>query len=166
MQLFLTDPEMDCRYSEMETGCRVKVLLRTAGAQQACAPNEWTRGSQWMEETILGLSSCCNSHTWWDTAHISLTLWVDTGLVVKKSFNYILWRILKVKVTQACLTLCDPMDYTVHGILQARILEWVAVPFSKGSSQPRNRTGVSCIVGGFFTNWAMREAQWRILATS
>ena len=45
---------------------------------------------------------------------------------------------LKVKVTQPCLTLCDPMDYTVHGILQARILEWVAFPFSRGSSQPRD----------------------------
>ena len=42
---------------------------------------------------------------------------------------------VKVKGTQSCLTLCDPMDYTVHGILQARILEWVAIPFSKGSSQ-------------------------------
>ena len=42
----------------------------------------------------------------------------------------------KVKVTQSCPTLCDPMDYTVHGILQARILEWVAVPSSRGSSQP------------------------------
>ena len=47
---------------------------------------------------------------------------------------------LKVKVTQSCLTLCDPMDYTVHGILQARILEWVAVPFSRVSSQPRDET--------------------------
>ena len=44
---------------------------------------------------------------------------------------------VKVKVAQSCPTLCDPMDYTVHGILQARILEWVAVPFSMGSSQPR-----------------------------
>ena len=99
---------------------------------------------------------------------------------------------MKVKVTQSCLTLCDLMDYTVLGILQARILERVAVPFSKGvfptqgsnlgllhcrqiiyqlshkrssralewvaipffreSSQPRNRTGVSCIAGRFFTN--------------
>ena len=42
--------------------------------------------------------------------------------------------VCKVKVTQLCLTLCDPMEYTVHGILQARILEWVAYPFSKGSS--------------------------------
>ena len=93
--------------------------------------------------------------------------------------------------------LCDPMDYTDHGILQARILEWVAFPFSRGSSQPRDQTqspilqadflpaesqgkpkntevdslslfqqiswprdqtGVSCIAGGFFTNWAIRQA--------
>ena len=47
--------------------------------------------------------------------------------------------------------LCNPMDYTVHGILQARILEWVVVPISKGSSQPRDRTQVSHIAGRFFT---------------
>ena len=45
----------------------------------------------------------------------------------------------KMKVIQSCPTLCDPMDYTVHEILQARILEWVATPFSRGSSQPRGR---------------------------
>ena len=44
----------------------------------------------------------------------------------------------KAQVAQSCLTLCDPTDYAVHGILQARILEWVAFPFSRGSSQPRN----------------------------
>ena len=44
----------------------------------------------------------------------------------------------KVKVTQSCLTLCDPVDCTVHGILQARILEWVAFPFSRAFSQPRD----------------------------
>ena len=65
---------------------------------------------------------------------------------------------VKVKVAQSCPILCDPIDYIVHGILQARILEWVAYPFSRGSSWPRNWTGVSCIIGGFFTNWAMREA--------
>ena len=111
-----------------------------------------------------------------------------------------------VKVAQLCLTLCNPMDYTVHGILWARILEWdrtevshiagrlftswifptqgsnpgllhcrwilyqlshkgsssilewVACPFSSGSSRPRNWTGVSCIAGRFFTNWAIRDA--------
>ena len=59
---------------------------------------------------------------------------------------------VKVKVAQSCLTLCNSMDYTVHGILQARILEWVAFPFSRGSSQCRDRTQVSCIAGGFFTS--------------
>ena len=103
----------------------------------------------------------------------------------------------EVKVAQSCLTLCDPMDYTVHRILQAGILEWVAFPFSGGifptqgsnlglphcrwipyqlshkrsptilewvafpfssrSSQPRNRTRVSCIAGRFFTNWAIGD---------
>ena len=54
-------------------------------------------------------------------------------------------RSLKVKAAQLCPTLFDPMVYTVHGILQARILEWVAYPFSSRSSQPRNRTGASCM---------------------
>ena len=62
-----------------------------------------------------------------------------------------------VKVTQSCPTLCDPMDYTVHGILQARILECVAFPDFRGSSQPRDQTQVSHIAGGFFTSWATRE---------
>ena len=63
----------------------------------------------------------------------------------------------KVKVAQSCLTLCNPMDssltdYFVHGILQARILEWVAVPFSRISSQLRDQTQVSYIAGRFFTS--------------
>ena len=57
---------------------------------------------------------------------------------------------LKGKVTQLYLTLCDPVDHTVHGILQARILEWVAGPFSRGSSQPRDQTQVSWIAGRLF----------------
>ena len=67
-------------------------------------------------------------------------------------------KILKVKVAQSCPTLFNPTDYTVHGTLQARTLEWVAFPFSRGSSQPRDRTQVSLTAGGFFTNWAMRES--------
>ena len=59
---------------------------------------------------------------------------------------------------QLCLTIWDPMDYSppgssVHGILQARILEWVTIPFSRGSSWPRDRTRVSCIQNRFFTIW-------------
>ena len=68
-----------------------------------------------------------------------------------------------VLVAQLCLTLCDPIDYTawgssIHGILQARILEYVTIPFSRVTSQPRDWTRVSCIAGKFFTIWAMREA--------
>ena len=71
---------------------------------------------------------------------------------------------VRAEVTQSCPTLCNPMDYTVHGILQARMLEWVAFPFSRGSSQPRDWTQVSHTEGGFFTSWATREAQacWSI----
>ena len=70
---------------------------------------------------------------------------------------------VKVLVAQSCPTLCDPMNCSpsgsyVHGILQARILEWVAMPFSRGSSWPRNQTRVSCISGRFFTVWATSEA--------
>ena len=61
--------------------------------------------------------------------------------------------------------LCDPMDYSlpgssVHGILQARVLEWAAISFPRGSSRSRDRTQVSCIAGRFFTTWASREA-WK-----
>ena len=66
-------------------------------------------------------------------------------------------------VVQLCPTFCDPMDCSlpgssVHGILQARILEWIATPSSRGSSQHRGGTQVSLIAGGFFTIWATREA--------
>ena len=63
----------------------------------------------------------------------------------------------EVKVAWSCPTPCNPMDYTVHGLLQARILEWVAIPFSRGSSQPRDQTLVSLIASGFFTSRATKK---------
>ena len=73
----------------------------------------------------------------------------------------------KVLVTWACPTLCDPMDCSlpsssVHGILQARILEWVVIPFSRGSSWPRDWTWVFHIISRFFTIWATRGAIYPI----
>ena len=59
---------------------------------------------------------------------------------------------VKVKAAQSCPAFCDPMDYIVCGILQARILDWVAFPFSRGSSQPRDQTQISRIAGRFFTS--------------
>ena len=70
------------------------------------------------------------------------------------------WKVLD---TQWCPALCDPMDwgppgFSACGILQARILEWVAVPFSRGSSQPRDWTQVFCVAGRLFTIWTNRVA--------
>ena len=66
-------------------------------------------------------------------------------------------------VSQSCLILCDPMDCSplgssVHGILQARILEWIAIPFSRVFAWPRDQTLVFCTAGRFFTGWVTREA--------
>ena len=71
-----------------------------------------------------------------------------------------LWKLSSVVlVAQSCPALCNPMGYgppgsSVHGILQARILEWVAIPFSSGFSQPGDQIWVSCTAGRFFTVWA------------
>ena len=75
--------------------------------------------------------------------------------VCTHSLQYYSWK---------CPTLCDSMDCSlshssVHGILQVRVLEWVAISFSRGSSWPGDWTWVSCIAGRFLTNWATREAQ-------
>ena len=141
------------------------------------------------------------SRSWWWTGRPGVLRFIG---VSKRQTQLSNWTELNtnVKVAQSCQTLCKPMDYTVPGILQARILEWVAFPFSRGSSQPRdwteglnpglahcrwilyqlshkgsprilewiaypfssgsspprNWTRVSYIAGGFFTNWAMRQA--------
>ena len=76
-----------------------------------------------------------------------------------------LTSIVLVLVPQLYRTFCDSMDCSppgssVHGILQARVLDWVAIPFSTESSQPRDWTQVSCIAGGLFTVWAARETSW------
>ena len=94
----------------------------------------------------------CDTLTWMNTDELHMTVY--TGWL----YN------VCVLVAQSCLTLCDLMDYnppgsTVHGILHARTQEWVAIAFSRGSSQLRVWTQVSCIVGRFFTVWATREAQ-------
>ena len=79
---------------------------------------------------------------------------------------YVEWML----VTQSCPTLCDPMDCSplgsVHGISQARILEWVAISFSRGPSQPRDRTQIFYIAGSFFTVWATREAHVEWMGSS
>ena len=93
--------------------------------------------------------------------------WMDVGVcVVKinrvtlKNFKCFFWAVSEV--AQLCPTLCDPMGCSlpgssVHGIFQAIVLEWIAISISRGSSQPRDRTRVSCIIDRRFTVWATRE---------
>ena len=81
------------------------------------------------------------------------------------------WKKVKVLVTQSCPNLCNPMDcslpgFSVHGILQTRLLEWIAISFSRGSSQPRDQTWVSRITGRFFIIWATREVAQCIVVKS
>ena len=84
------------------------------------------------------MESLDSIHLWW----ICASLWK--------------WKLLTY------VWLCLPMGSTVHGILQARKLEWVAFPFSGGSSQPWHRSQVSHIAGGFFTSWTTREV-WQLI---
>ena len=128
----------------------------------------------WTKEP--GRLQSLGSHDWATNTHFhSWFMMFCQFQVYSKWFSYIYFRLFSIigyckilnidpcytinacemKVAQSCLTLCDPMDYTSHGILQARILEWVAFLFSRGSCQPRKRTGVSCIADGFFINWAI-----------
>ena len=82
-----------------------------------------------------GLQSTGSQRVRYDqaTEHTLITAFIPYLFLLKR-FKVV----LTLKVVQSCLTLCDPMDYSVHGIIQARILEWVAFPFSRGSSQPRD----------------------------
>ena len=76
------------------------------------------------------------------------------------------WEALESEIAQSCVTLCDPMDCSlpvsfVHGIFQTRILEWVAISFSRRSCQPKDWTWFSRVVVRCFTIWATREVQGR-----
>ena len=98
----------------------------------------------------------------WDHCFSLISLcagWHITAMILTY-FN--MWRDWVSEVAQSCLTLCDPMDCSLpgssaSGILQARVLEWVALSFSRRSYQPRDWTWVSRIAGRRFTIWATRE---------
>ena len=88
------------------------------------------------------------SHPYMTTGKTTALSWHNSK---RKKYIYI------VKVAQSLPTLCNPMDYAVCGLFQVRIQEWVAFPYSRGSSQPRDQAHVSCIADRFFTDWAIRE---------
>ena len=111
--------------------------------QHSCLENSMDRGAWWTT-----VHSVTKSQTW-------LGSWTTT--------TYDLYPNRGGLVAQSCPTLCNPVDCSlpgssVHGVSQARILELVVIFFSRASSQTRDWTWVSCIVGRFFTNWDIREA--------
>ena len=98
--------------------------------------------------------SCCYKHECTNISFSSLRYILRNGISGSYGES-------ESEVAQLCLTLCDPMDcslsdFSVHGIFQTRLLEWVVMSFSRGSSQPRDQTRVSRIVGRHFTLWATR----------
>ena len=114
----------------------------------------------WIEEPggLQSMGSQRVRHSW-----ATNVLWKDQVEKVEDNSRHNKMQSKGSGVTQSWLTLYDPMDCSlsgssVHGIFQAKVLEWVAISFSRGSSQPRNRNRVSCIAGRRFTSWATREA--------
>ena len=102
----------------------------------------------------------------WKALYICNRLLFLEALNIAKYFCMVLeYFKFKVKVAQLCWTLwnCSPPGSSVHGILQARILEWVAIPFSRGSLKSRDWTWLFCIAGRFFIVWATREIGWQKL---
>ena len=124
------------------SGPRSVLAAPSADLSQNSAPHPvMALQSHWLSSRRAGL---CLVHIWGIVPHVAFT---QQGFVKRK------WKSLsRVRLFA--------IPWTVHGILQARILEWVAFPSSRGSSWPRNESRVSfCTAGGFFTNWAIREAQ-------
>ena len=99
--------------------------------------------------------------TWYEALKDFTTVATSEMIHLLREIHFVLYNRHK-KAHEACSVMSDslqPHGLHIHGILQARKLEWVAVPFSRESSQPRDWTQVSHIAGGFFTSWATREAQ-------
>ena len=119
------------------------------------------RGSSGQTDSLGGMALCSaeesNWESWLEQNSEKKTIPVNQTAAWSKNLRDFRWRKKKQgKESESGSVVSDPTDYTVHGILQAR-MEWVAFPFS----QSRDGTGVSRIAGGFFTNWAIREAQGR-----
>ena len=122
-----------------------------------------------LREWVLGGLMGCDNSAFLPPCEMRPFYSSDCGLSLGKVFKLAIKeserekvKLQLVLVTQLCLTLCDPMDCSppgssVQGVLQARILEWVAISFSRGSSRPRDQTPVSCVAGRVFTIGVTRE---------
>ena len=134
-----------------------RAVLRYGHRSALCLtflPSEqlWTRFQNWLQHQLFFLLKT-----------VGLLRHFDPWTKTQSGYLLNAWSEVKwIEIAQSCPTLCDPMDCSlpgssIHGIFQARVLEWGAIAFSRGSSQPRNRTQVSRIAGRCFTIWATRE---------
>ena len=121
----------------------------------------WDFGCLLKFYTSLTHSCPGSSDLSWDDKQMKVFKQGLDGIEVSKRWLWLVYRLKsesrKWKLLGQVWLFVTPWTHTVHRILQTRILEWVAFPFSRGSSQPGNQTAVSCIAGKFFTNWAIRE---------
>ena len=138
------------RYTHPNVYCSTFMIARTWKQPKCPLAEEWIKKMWYI---------CTHTHT------MDYYSSIKRNKIVPVSWFLPLWSSLssKVSLTWRCLTLCDPIDYSpsgcsVHGISQARILEWVAISLSWGSSRPRDWTWLSCYLCRFFTNWAIRKA--------
>ena len=121
----------------------------------------WRLGINFKGINMKGNTYLLRTWTMWHERSSDL---LNQEIVIER----VIWEAKKwVLVTWSCPTLCDPLDCSppgssVHGILQARLLEWVATSFYRGSSQPRDQSQVFWIANRFFTFWATREAWWEV----
>ena len=123
---------------------------------------------QWAKEIFHGdeggdVLSCFQEERGEVSAYPSCTCCIKGVALLLKFFKVSVCMYLYVLLAQFCLTLCDAMNcslpgFFVHEILQARILEWIAIPISRESSKPRDWTWVSCVAGRLFTIWVTWEA--------
>ena len=141
------------------------------GAIQATQSFNWVEGGRFsVQMCLMWICLVPEAARWamkvcwlWTVPYFVCLLSSHSWAWVSRSPDFNTWKGEKsVLVAQSCPTLCNPMDCSppgssVHGIFQARILEWVAIRFSRESSQPRDRSPVSRIVGRSFTAWATKE---------
>ena len=131
----------------------------TSPEQRLCYPPLWRQHLAWDERVLRWRNGCpaffsIRSEIWGQVLCLIHCYWYIASYIIHESES---------EVTQSCPTLCDPMycrppRSSIHGILQAKTLEWVAFSFSRGSSRPRDWTQVFCIAARRFTIWATREA--------
>ena len=119
---------------------------------------------KWIINDILCSTMCCGSLDGRGLGGEWVHVYGRVALLCAWNCHNVVNRLCACSASHSCPTLCNPMDCSRQAslfmeILQARILEWVAMPSSRGSSQPRDQTQVSHTVGRFFTIWATREAQ-------